>query len=104
MRVDDAATHADLLEEASTLPAQLSPPSSAPAHTKEPEFDFWDPRNGLIAVEHQPRICVYTNRHNAIVIRQEGGFDDDEDSFVYVRPANVKALVDALIAERDGRR
>jgi hypothetical protein len=55
-------------------------------------------------IHYQPRIAVYTNPVDAIVIRQEAQDCDDEDPFIMVRPENVQALVLALIAERDGKR
>src|SRR5262245_58890763 len=58
------------------------------------DFD-WTGDAEDVVIKHQPGIACYWNPRGEIVIRQDGGPMDD-DSFIYVQPANVLALIDKL--------
>src|SRR5262245_1667216 len=49
----------------------------------------------FIVIRSQPAIAVYLNPNNAVVIRQEGHFD--EDHWIYITRENVPKLVHALL-------
>ena len=54
--------------------------------TPEPEPDFdWCCEQNIVLPEQQAT-AVYVNPADAVVIRQQAPWDQDEDSFVYVRP------------------
>jgi hypothetical protein len=41
-------------------------------------------------------VAVYLNQHNELVIRQEGAFHPDEDTWIVVAPGNVPAVIGAM--------
>ncbi|HBF53323.1 MAG: hypothetical protein CL533_04345 [Afipia sp.] len=64
--------------------------------------DFeWTPENADIIAATQPAIAVYQNQWCQIVIRQEGEFNDDGDSIVFVCRENIPALIAKLQYEHD---
>lgn len=79
------------------LPAGLQP-----AARPEPEPYFWAAQEvaDCLVVPSQPATAVYWNDRGDIVIRQERR-DYDDDSFVFVTPANARALAAALIREAE---
>ncbi len=61
----------------------------------------WIPENTDIIAATQPAIAVYQNHWCQVVIRQEGAFNDDGDSIVYVSRENIPALIAKLQREHD---
>jgi hypothetical protein len=58
------------------------------------DFNWCD--TDSIVVPSQPCIAVYINPHDAVVLRQEGPYPE-EDQWVYVTKPNVPSLVQALL-------
>lgn len=52
-----------------------------------------------IVVRSQPAVAVYTNAGGTIVIRQEAGWGESEDTFVLITPNAVRDFVQALVQE-----
>jgi hypothetical protein len=52
-----------------------------------------------VVIREQPATAVYTNTSGDIVIRQANAQGDDDDAFIFLRPENVQALVDTMLAE-----
>ena len=44
-------------------------------------------------------VAVYTNKHDAVVIRQEDPYDPSEDHYIYLNRAQVPALALAMLSE-----
>lgn len=59
--------------------------------------DHWRADNPDLIIPEQRATVVYANRFNAVVIRQEKTWDMDEDSFVYIHPQHIDALVEKLM-------
>jgi hypothetical protein len=65
-------------------------------------FDWCESES--IVLREQPATAVYINPAGDIVIRQANAYGDDDDDFIYLRPENVPALVDAILAAADAER
>lgn len=65
--------------------------------TKGEEHDYFGPDSPDLVIEPQPAIAIYYNGYGSIVIRQEARDSyRDEDQFVFVTPANLPRLIEAL--------
>ena len=74
-------------------PAQ-SPPPPPPTKESSDEFDWLhDPS---IVLQTQPATAVYINPMGDLVIRQEAGWDRDEDTFVLVSKQNTQQFLDSV--------
>jgi hypothetical protein len=62
--------------------------------------DFsWSSEDTNVVIQEQPPIAVYTNPHDAIVIRMNGDCLREDDQTIFVRPENVLTLIKALARE-----
>jgi|tagenome__1003787_1003787.scaffolds.fasta_scaffold18289990_1 hypothetical protein len=58
----------------------------------EEDFD-WNTDDAVILKE-QRATAVYHNRVGELIVRQQAGWNDDRDTFVYVTPENVTAFLE----------
>jgi len=72
--------------------AQPKTENDAPAVTPADEEDFHWTDDESIVLREQPATAIYINRDGSIAIRQERMWNEDEDSFVFVRPQNAIAF------------
>jgi hypothetical protein len=72
-----------------TKPAAFPPPKSEWS-------EFFDPESECLTIRAQEAIAVYENAFNAVVIRRERNWDEDEDVCICVRPENLSSLIAAL--------
>jgi hypothetical protein len=78
-----------------TLPMQ-------PAATMTPElppvatggFDWLN--DNSVVLREQPETAVYFNADGALVIRQRAAWNQDDDPFVFINPANLGEFIDKL--------
>jgi hypothetical protein len=61
---------------------------------QEDGFDWY--RDDSIALERQLSIAIYLNPRGHLVIRQEQEADQDEDTFIYIAPQNIRSFIDQL--------
>ncbi|MCC6948849.1 MAG: hypothetical protein IT539_13860 [Bradyrhizobiaceae bacterium] len=66
-------------------------PTPRPSRTQKPDFDWSE--DDSVVLKEQPATAVYINPKGCIVIRQEQGPMDDEDSFVFIAPENIERLI-----------
>ncbi len=59
-------------------------------------WDWSDDARDLV-VQEQPAIAVYTNPANAVVIRQAGAWNDDEDAWIWFSPDHALAIAKAIL-------
>jgi hypothetical protein len=59
----------------------------------------WAHDNPAIVCFEQPSTAVYRNPVGAIVIRQERGWSEEEDPFVWIQPQSLRCLIIALQRE-----
>lgn len=64
------------------------------------DFD-WKPENEDVIMSEQRPTAVYLNRWGQAVIRQERGWNEEEDTFVIIDHAHVPAVIKALQAIAD---
>ena len=57
-------------------------------------FDWTEPENTVVRT--QMAIAVYLNPFGELVIRQEGQFHPDEDTWIVIAPDNVPAVIEAM--------
>lgn len=80
---EDARSSSELLHNATPAPAK-----------EEGDFDW---RNDpTIVVPDQPPVAVFTNCFGDVVIRQAAFDAYDEDSWIRLRPENVRAVAEAI--------
>jgi len=66
------------------------------------EFDWRGDTDAVILHEQRPT-AIYTNKFGEIIIRQQAAWDEDEDSFIYIRAENFNTFLDELTKRwRDG--
>lgn len=70
--------------------------TGASSASTDSEFDWRS--DDSIAVRSSDAVAVYLNRFNQVVIRKQASWDEDEDTFIYLDPLRVPALVKALHA------
>ncbi len=58
----------------------------------------WSDDAGDTIVPEQPAIAIYTNPADAVVIRQHGAWNDDDDVWVFFSPAHAPAIAAAILA------
>lgn len=63
------------------------------------EFDWNDDTRRVLG--HQPQTAIYSDPNGDIVIRQQGHYGPDEDSWVYFSPENVVAVLYGIIDAAD---
>jgi hypothetical protein len=73
-------------------------PNIAPADTAR--FD-WGSGNEDVLIHEQPATAIYWNPRGQVVIRQEAGWNDDSDPYLFFGPRNLPALIAKLQAEYD---
>jgi hypothetical protein len=61
------------------------------------EDDHWSHSNPDLVIPEQRATCVYANKFNAIVIRQEKSWNEEDDACIYIHPQHVDALVEKLM-------
>ena len=79
-----------------TLPAvtpDLPKPKTSPAPTGE-DFDWLN--DNSVVLREQPETAVYFNRDGALVIRQRAAWNQEDDPFVFISPANIGEFLDKL--------
>jgi hypothetical protein len=79
-----------------TLPAvtpDLPEPKTSPAPTGE-DFDWLN--DNSVVLREQPETAVYFNRDGALVIRQRAAWNQEDDPFVFISPANIGEFLDKL--------
>ena len=63
------------------------------------EFNWYDSEcQADIVFPSTQGVAVYTNPNDMVVIRQQAGPTDDEDSFIIIGKQNVEAIISALQA------
>lgn len=60
----------------------------------EDDFKWNDPQGVLL--QEQRATAIYRNSMGGIVIRQERGWDEEDDSYVIIAPENEQAFLDKL--------
>ena len=89
-----------LVERPGDTSPDIEPNFLGTEHAGSDRFDWRS--DDSIVLRHQPATAVYRNACNAVVIRQEGA-GDEEDQFVILRDADaVRIVVAALQAEVRG--
>jgi hypothetical protein len=70
--------------------------------TITPELPF-EPKGGFdwlndnsVVLREQPETAVYFNADGALVIRQRAAWNQDDDPFVFISPANIGEFLDKL--------
>ena len=61
-----------------------------------PEGFDWQTDDSVV-VPYQPALAVYVNTRGSIVIRQERGELEDEDTIVIITPANAQTVADGIL-------
>jgi hypothetical protein len=86
-----------------TLPMHLpvvEPPKPVKTDDDCHDFDWYSPDDAeSIVLVEQRRTAIYENKHHELVIRQQAGPCDDEDSFIYLSAENRQQFVRALCRE-----
>ncbi len=59
------------------------------------DFDWSDPES--VTVAEQLAIAVYPNPKGVVVIRQEGTWDSDGDTVIFVNPQHAKVIAAAIL-------
>ena len=73
------------------------PPDAEPVEKPKPDaFDWYD--NPDIVQFEVPSVAIYTNTVGNIVIRQRQEWDQDDDTFVFIAPANARRVAAAIMA------
>ena len=75
----------------------LALPGPKPRPRVDDDFDWSPGRNDSVVIPSQPAIAVFFNPLGEVVIRQESQLHPDEDHFIYVRPSNLRTLINSLI-------
>jgi hypothetical protein len=70
--------------------------SSAGAQSQKDDDEFNWGSDSSVALRGQRATAVYFNRFDELVIRQEAGPNDCEDSFVYISSVNIQEFLDRL--------
>jgi hypothetical protein len=47
-------------------------------------------------LREQQSIAIYRNKYDALVIRQERRWDEDEDTCIIITPENIDTFIDRL--------
>lgn len=71
----------------------LPEPKTSPAPTGE-DFDWLN--DNSVVLREQPETAVYFNRDGALVIRQRAAWNQEDDPFVFISPANIGEFLDKL--------
>jgi hypothetical protein len=72
-----------------TQPAEKDAPAAAPN-----DFDWGNDED--IVLREQQSIAIYRNMHGGLVIRQERGWDQEEDVCIIVTAENINTFIDRL--------
>jgi hypothetical protein len=86
----------DSFKQTCTLPAltpHLPDTKTSPAPTGE-DFDWLN--DNSVVLREQPETAVYFNRDGALVIRQRAAWNQEDDPFVFISPANIGEFLDKL--------
>ncbi|TPK70189.1 hypothetical protein FJ930_19670 [Mesorhizobium sp. B2-4-15] len=83
-------------------PGVRMPVNDGPHASEEPKWEM-DWSNGReVVIQEQWAIAVYTNTANGIVIRQERGWDEDEDMVIFLStPGAAYRVIEAIQRELD---
>jgi len=73
-------------------PAASMTPELPPVATGD--FDWLN--DNSVVLREQPETAVYFNRDGALVIRQRAAWNQDDDPFVFISPANIGEFLDKL--------
>ncbi len=59
----------------------------------------WDWADGAdhTVIPEQPAIACYTNPAGAVVLRQNGAWNDDEDAWIFFAPEHAAAIAAAIL-------
>ncbi len=60
-------------------------------------LDFDWAKDETVIFREQKATAVYLNEDGAAVIRQEKNWDEEDDIYIVVQPANLRRLISSLI-------
>ena len=58
----------------------------------------WSDDAADTVVPEQPAIACYTNPEGAVVLRQHGAWNDDDDAWIWFAPEHALAIAKAILA------
>ena len=65
------------------------------SRSRREDFDWFTDES--IVLEEQLPVAIYFNKRNHLVIRQRaGGWDQDEDTVIFIAPQNIAEFIDKL--------
>ena len=70
--------------------------TAEPKPPLEPTGDFDWLNDNSVVLREQPETAVYFNRDGALVIRQRSAWNQEDDPFVFISPANIGEFIDKL--------
>jgi len=70
--------------------------TAEPKPPLEPTGDFDWLNDNSVVLREQPETAVYFNRDGALVIRQRAVWNQEDDPFVFISPANIGEFIDKL--------
>ena len=57
----------------------------------------WSDDDDDVVVPEQPAIACYTNPTGAVVLRQRGAWNDDDDAWIWFSPEHARAIANAIL-------